>query len=102
MWLEIILTLVLVALNGFFVAAEFAIVKVRTSQLEIGTEQSAVKDVAKHITEHLDAYLAATQLGITIASIGLGIVGEEVMHEIFVRIFDSTGITPPENLTAIP
>jgi len=100
MWLEIILTLVLVALNGFFVAAEFAIVKVRTSQLEIGTEQSAVKDVAKHITEHLDSYLAATQLGITIASIGLGIVGEEVMHEIFVRVFDSTGITPPENLTA--
>jgi CBS domain containing-hemolysin-like protein len=100
MWIEIILTLFLVLLNGFFVAAEFAIVKVRTSQLEIGGEKDAVRDVAKHITEHLDAYLAATQLGITIASIGLGIVGEEVMHEIIVRILDATGMQPPENLTA--
>jgi CBS domain containing-hemolysin-like protein len=100
MWIEIILTFVLVALNGFFVAAEFAIVKVRTSQLEIGAENSKVKDVAKHITEHLDAYLAATQLGITIASIGLGIVGEEVMHEILLHLFQATGMTPPENLTA--
>lgn len=100
MWLEIVITLVLVALNGFFVAAEFAIVKVRTSQLEIGTDQSAVREVAKHITEHLDAYLAATQLGITIASIGLGIVGEEVMHELLIRAFDATGIAPPENITA--
>jgi CBS domain containing-hemolysin-like protein len=100
MWIEIILTLFLVLLNGFFVAAEFAIVKVRTSQLEIGEEKDAVRDVAKHITEHLDTYLAATQLGITIASIGLGIVGEEVMHEIIVRILDATGMQPPENLTA--
>ena len=100
MWIEIILTLILVALNGFFVAAEFAIVKVRTSQLEIGVGNSRVKDVAKHITEHLDAYLAATQLGITIASIGLGIVGEEVMHEILLHVFSATGMTPPENLTA--
>ncbi len=99
MWIEIILTIFLVFLNGFFVAAEFAIVKVRTSQLEIGAEKSKVKDVAKLITEHLDAYLAATQLGITIASIGLGIVGEEVMHEIMLRIFHATGMAPPENLT---
>nr|WP_294870680.1 hemolysin family protein [uncultured Pedobacter sp.] len=81
--LKIFLTFFLVALNGFFVAAEFAIVKVRASQIEIKAKSgSRVANIAKYITQHLDGYLAATQLGITLASLGLGWVGESVMHNI--------------------
>jgi CBS domain containing-hemolysin-like protein len=81
--LKIFLTFFLVALNGFFVAAEFAIVKVRASQIEIKAKSgSRVANIAKYITQHLDGYLAATQLGITLASLGLGWVGESVMHSI--------------------
>jgi CBS domain containing-hemolysin-like protein len=80
---KIFLTFFLVALNGFFVAAEFAIVKVRASQIEIKAKSgSRVANIAKFITQHLDGYLAATQLGITLASLGLGWVGESVMHSI--------------------
>jgi CBS domain containing-hemolysin-like protein len=76
-------TFFLVALNGFFVAAEFAIVKVRGSQIEIKAKTgSRVGKIAKHIIHNLDGFLAATQLGITLASLGLGWVGERVMHEI--------------------
>lgn len=85
---EIFWTLFLVFANGFFVAAEFAIVKVRASQIEIKIKSgSQVAQVAKHITAHLDGYLAATQLGITISSLGLGWVGEAVMTEIVTGIF---------------
>ena len=81
MGLQILLTFFLVFLNGFFVAAEFAIVKVRASQIEIKVKTgSKVAKIAKHMTQHLDGYLAATQLGITLASLGLGWVGEEVME----------------------
>lgn len=84
---RLIFALFLVFLNGFFVAAEFAIVKVRASQIEIKAKTgSSVGKMAKNILHHLDGYLAATQLGITLASLGLGVVGEKVMHEI---IYDS-------------
>ncbi|RZK79848.1 MAG: HlyC/CorC family transporter [Pedobacter sp.] len=83
MGFQIFLTFFLVALNGFFVAAEFAIVKVRASQIEIKAKSgSRVANIAKYITQHLDGYLAATQLGITLASLGLGWVGEGVMHHL--------------------
>ena len=76
-------TFSLVLLNGFFVAAEFAIVKVRGSQIEIKAKDgSQVGKVAKLIVQNLDNYLAATQLGITLASLGLGWIGERVMHQI--------------------
>jgi len=85
---EIFWTLFLVFANGFFVAAEFAIVKVRASQIEIKIKTgSQVAQVAKHITGNLDGYLAATQLGITISSLGLGWVGEAVMTDIVATIF---------------
>jgi CBS domain containing-hemolysin-like protein len=59
---QIFLTFFLVFLNGFFVAAEFAIVKVRASQIEIKVKTgSKVAKIAKHMTQHLDGYLAATQ-----------------------------------------
>ncbi|TKB95778.1 hemolysin family protein [Pedobacter cryophilus] len=85
---NIFLTIFLVFLNGFFVAAEFAIVKVRGSQIEIKAKTgSKVAGVAKHMIAHLDGYLAATQLGITLASLGLGWVGEEVMSNLVLNIF---------------
>lgn len=85
MGFQIFVTFFLVFLNGFFVAAEFAIVKVRASQIEIQAKTgSNVAKMAKHITSHLDGYLAATQLGITLASLGLGWVGEAVMTQIVV------------------
>ena len=87
---QIILALFLVLLNGFFVAAEFAIVKVRASQIEIKAKSgSRVGKMAKNIVHNLDGYLAATQLGITLASLGLGWVGEDVMHTIFQDLFTS-------------
>lgn len=85
---QIFLTLFLVILNGFFVAAEFAIVKVRGSQIEIKVKSgSRVAKIAKHMTSHLDGYLAATQLGITLASLGLGWVGESVMSNMVLQFF---------------
>ncbi|WP_276131709.1 hemolysin family protein [Polluticoccus soli] len=86
---DIFLTLFLVFLNGFFVAAEFAIVKVRSSQIEVKSNvNKRLAGAAKSIVSNLDAYLAATQLGITLASLGLGWVGEDVMSGIILKIFD--------------
>jgi len=70
----------LVVLNAFFVASEFAIVKVRNSQLDALEDEGNVKAVfAKHVRGHLDAYLSATQLGITLASLALGWIGEQFL-----------------------
>ncbi|RYG02876.1 MAG: DUF21 domain-containing protein, partial [Caulobacteraceae bacterium] len=75
--LNLSLAVFLVLLNGFFVAAEFALVKVRSTQLQAAVDRgSATAKLALEASRHLDAYLSATQLGITLASIGLGWVGE--------------------------
>jgi CBS domain containing-hemolysin-like protein len=88
MALDIFWTFLLVFANGFFVAAEFAIVKVRASQIELQAKSgSNTAKIAKNITEHLDKYLAATQLGITLASLGLGWIGEKVMTEVVNHVF---------------
>jgi CBS domain containing-hemolysin-like protein len=95
MLLQIFATLLLVVLNGFFVAAEFAIVKVRASQIEIKAKTgSRVAKIAKHMTQHLDGYLAATQLGITLASLGLGWVGEAVMEDMLHQLLTFFGASP--------
>jgi len=92
MGLQVFLTFFLVFLNGFFVAAEFAIVKVRASQIEVTAKSgSRVGKTAKHILQHLDGYLAATQLGITLASLGLGWVGEDVMEHVIANILYTFG-----------
>ncbi|GAQ14136.1 magnesium and cobalt efflux protein CorC [Myroides odoratimimus] len=94
---KLLLTLFLVFLNGFFVAAEFAIVKVRTSQIEVHQElNSKVAGIAKNIVSNLDAYLAATQLGITLASLGLGWVGESSLTPVIMYLFEIFGFTGPE------
>ena len=70
----LLLVLIFVLLNGFFVASEFAIVKVRSSRIaQIDTKRGRV---AQQVLSNLDEYLSATQLGITLASLGLGWIGE--------------------------
>lgn len=93
MFINILVTILLVSLNGFFVAAEFAIVKVRSSQLEMKSrEGNRAATLSKKIVSHLDAYLAATQLGITLASLGLGWVGEPMVSRIILNVMDLIGI----------
>ncbi len=78
----------LVALNGFFVASEFAIVKVRTSQLDtLVAKGNRRARHARQVATHLDAYLSATQLGITLASLGLGWLGEPFLAEMIEPLF---------------
>jgi CBS domain containing-hemolysin-like protein len=73
----------LVALNAFFVACEFSIIKVRTTQLDERLEQGDVRArFVKHVRGHLDAYLSATQLGVTLASLALGWIGEQSLVSI--------------------
>jgi CBS domain containing-hemolysin-like protein len=83
---EIFLTLFLVFLNGFFVAAEFAMVKVRGSQIAL--QSGFAKKAAETVVSNLDGFLAATQLGITLASLGLGWVGEDVVSRIILSIME--------------
>lgn len=76
-WSRLVFALVLVALNGFFVAAEFALAKVRPTQIEPEADRGDRRaKVALHMVQHLEAYLSATQLGITLTSLALGWVGE--------------------------
>lgn len=78
---DFFLIIFLVALNGFFVAAEFAIVKVRSTQIQgLADRGNRRAKMSAKILGHLDAYLSATQLGITIASILLGAIGESFMR----------------------
>src|SRR4051812_42161965 len=73
----------LVGLNGLFVAAEFALVAVRKTRVEEMVQQGRRgSNVVAAAVEHLDRTIAATQLGITLASIGLGYVGEEALTSV--------------------
>jgi magnesium and cobalt exporter, CNNM family len=83
--LEIIGVVLLIFVNAFFVVAEFSIVKVRDTRIaELAAAGKRRAKVADHIVNHLDAYLSATQLGVTVASLGLGWLGAEA----FTRVFD--------------
>ena len=85
---KLLLAVFLVVLNGFFVAAEFSIVKVRYSQIQLkAAEGDSMAKQAEHIIKHLDEYLSATQLGITLASLALGWVGESAMHHVIENLF---------------
>ena len=87
---EIFLILFLVFLNGFFVAAEFAMVKVRSTRIDqLVLEGNKRAKFARGITSQLDAYLSATQLGITLASLGLGWVGEDTVHKMVAPLFET-------------
>ena len=84
-----IFTIFLVLLNGFFVAAEFSIVKVRASQVDLKVSKGSKRaKMTAHILANLDKYLSATQLGITLASLALGWIGEEVVAKSIIRLFE--------------
>ncbi|MVP00854.1 DUF21 domain-containing protein [Paenibacillus sp. N10] len=86
--LNMSLVLILVLLNGFFVAAEFALVKVRQTKLQqYVSEGNKRAKFAYAVTKKLDAYLSATQLGITLASLGLGWVGEKAIAHLIIEPF---------------
>ncbi len=83
MIIELIITFALVVANGFFVATEFAITRMRPAQVtDLEGEGRAGSRSVRHAIDHIDAYLAACQLGITMASLGLGVVGERVFHDL--------------------
>ena len=90
---KLALILLLVALNGFFVAAEFAIVKMRLSRLD-AMINSGIRHAAyaKTLVEHVDVSLSVTQLGITLASLGLGWLGEPTVSKILMPAFEVIGI----------
>jgi magnesium and cobalt exporter, CNNM family len=92
----------LVVLNGFFVASEFALVKVRSSQLD-ALEEEGNKRAAfvRHITANLDAYLSATQLGITLSSLGLGWFGEPYVAQLLQPLLWRIGVTSPAAVSGI-
>lgn len=82
--LKILAVVVLVLLNGFFVAAEFAFVRIRETQLDaLATKNQFGTRTARLIARNLNSYLSATQLGITMASLGLGWLGQSVFTIIF-------------------
>lgn len=96
------LILFFVLLNGFFVAAEFAIVKVRSTQIEpLVTKGNWRAKVAKDVITHLDAYLSATQLGITMASLALGWLGEPLVADQLRPLLGNFGIAKREIITGI-
>lgn len=86
-------TLFFVLLNGFFVAAEFALVKVRTARIEaLARDGSRSARLARHIISHLDRYLSACQLGITVASLALGALGEPAVSRLLIALAAVLGI----------
>lgn len=100
---DLFLTFLLVLLNGFFVAAEFALVKVRSSQIDLLAQKGSKRaKVAQQLVEKLDSYLSATQLGITLASLGLGAFGEHVMSEIVGSLFVKMNIEVNPHVVTIP
>lgn len=79
---------ILIALTAFFVASEFAIVKIRSSRIDQLIQEGRRSAVAaKKIINNLDEYLSACQLGITITALGLGWVGESTFERIFLTFF---------------
>ena len=97
--LKLLAVLALVLLNGFFVATEFALVKVRLTQLETlaGRNHRRAK-MALHLAQHLDAYLSACQLGITLASLGLGWIGEPIFADLLQPVYRLLDITGPDHV----
>lgn len=92
-FLKIILVIFLVLLNGFFVAAEFAMVKVRSTRIEqLVTGGNRRARIAQKLTMNLDGYLSATQLGITLASLGLGWVGEPAVAAVIEPLLERFGV----------
>jgi magnesium and cobalt exporter, CNNM family len=86
-------TLFFALLNGFFVAAEFALVKVRESRIaQLADEGRRSARTARHVLQHLDRYLSACQLGITFASLILGALGEPALSRVLIAALGGLGL----------
>ncbi|MGH7942358.1 MAG: hemolysin family protein [Limisphaerales bacterium] len=100
--LKILAVVALVLLNGFFVAAEFALVRVRETQLDsLPAKNQFNARTARRIVRDLNAYLSATQLGITMASLGLGWLGQSVFAKLFSAPLKMCGVHSPALLDSL-
>jgi CBS domain containing-hemolysin-like protein len=96
---EALLIVALILLNAFFVVAEFALVRVRATRLEeLVQHQNWRARIAKHAQEHIDAYLNTVQVGITLASIGLGWVAEPWAAKQLQPLLTLLGVTSPRSV----
>jgi CBS domain containing-hemolysin-like protein len=94
--------LLLVLLNGFFVAAEFAMVKLRATRVEAIAEQHGWRGhILRTVHGQLDAYLSACQLGITLASLGLGWIGEPAFADLLAPLLRYVGIDSEQLVEAV-
>lgn len=94
--------LILVILNGFFVALEFSLVKLRQTRLKAIEQTMGWRGrILAKVHRQLDAYLSACQLGITLASLGLGWIGEPAFAKLLDPLLAQTGITSPELIHSI-
>lgn len=101
-FLLILLALALVLLNAFFVAAEFGMVKLRTTRVEeIQKDYGLRGKILSHVHQNLDAYLSACQLGITFASLGLGWIGEPAFAHLMEPFLHLLGVDSPQLTTLI-
>src|SRR3989338_9119396 len=96
-FLLIFLAMILVLINAFFVAAEFSMVKLRTTRVQAIKEQYGIRGhILEQVHKQLDAYLSACQLGITLASLGLGWIGEPAFATLLEPVFSFLGVTSPQ------
>ena len=90
---EVLLVVVLICCNAFFVIAEFSIVKVRSSIVEIkANEGNKSAKIVQNVHNNMNAYLSATQLGITLSSLALGWIGEEAASHIISQLLSWVGV----------
>ncbi|MEC0089387.1 hemolysin family protein [Paenibacillus macquariensis] len=101
--INITLVLLLVLLNGVFVAAEFSLVKIRQTRItQLVSEGNKLAGFALKVNNKLDSYLSATQFGITLTSLALGWLGEPAISELLVEpIMFKLGITDPTLITTV-
>ena len=99
---QLLAVLALVLLNGFFVAFEFAVVKVRSTQFEERAPQGRRRvRLAREILADMEAYLSAAQLGITLTSLGLGWAGEPFIGRLLAPVFEAAGLNNARAVTAL-
>lgn len=97
------LTLFFVLLNGFFVAAEFALVKLRESRIALMAREGNRRALGvQHILQHLDRYLSACQLGITLASLILGALGEPAVSVLLIAAAEAAGLPAAADAPWLP
>ena len=99
----LLLACLFIFMNGFFVAAEFALVKVNATKLSNrGLRGDKRAKMAQAVVGRLDRYLSVTQLGITLASLGLGWIGEPAIEHVVLQLFSKVlGHEPSKAVTTV-